>query len=84
MAKAKFNFNSNSQQRCVTLEDFKTAIYASGINGTDNKSLITVANGTTPCTVKVYVNGLSSSNQSLLLNYLSNLTVAGINVVYGL
>lgn len=83
-AKAKFTFNANSFQRCVTLEDFKNAIAASGIDGTSDKTLITVANDSTPSTVKVYVSGLGSSDITLLLSYLSSKTLAGINVVYSL
>ncbi len=83
-AKAKYTFNANSMQRCVTLEDFKNSIAASGIPGTSDKTLITVANDSAPSTVKVYVSGLSSSNQTLLLSMLANQTMAGINVIYGL
>jgi len=83
-AKAKFTFNANSFKRCVTLEDFKNAIAASGIDGTSDKTLITVSNSTTPSTVKVYVSGLSSTNISALTTYLSDKTLAGINVVYSL
>jgi len=83
-AKAKFTFNANGLKRCVTLEDFKNAIAASGINGTSDKTQITVANDSTPATVKVYVNGLSTSDQNNLLSYLSDKTLAGINVKYSL
>jgi hypothetical protein len=83
-AKAQFTFNANGFKRCVTLEDFKNAIAASGINGTSDKTQITVANDTTPATVKVYVNGLSTSDQTNLMTYLSNKTLAGITVKYSL
>lgn len=82
LAKSKFNFNSNGQQRCVTLQDYKNAIMSSGLPNTDDEANITVANDTVPCTVKVYVQGLSSSNQEILISYLSNLAVAGISVIY--
>jgi hypothetical protein len=83
-AKAKFNFNANGQQRCVTLSDFENAIACSGLPYTNNTDNITVANSSIPATVKVYVTGLSSNDQVLLLNYLSSRTVAGISVVYSL
>jgi hypothetical protein len=82
MAKAKYNFNANGQQRCVTLQDYKNAIVSSGISGTENLANVTVKNSSTPSTVNVYVSGLNSDGQSTLLSYLSNLSVAGISVVY--
>lgn len=82
--KAKFNFNSTGYQRCVTLEDYRNAIVASGISGTDNIADVTVANSNIPCTVKVYVANLSTAGQTELMTYLSNLSMAGINVVYSL
>jgi hypothetical protein len=82
--KAKFNFNSNGYKRCVTLSDYKNAIVASGIAGTSDPTLVTVSNGSVPATVNVYVDGLSSSNQTLLLNYLTSLSVAGISINYTL
>ena len=83
-AKSKFTFNANSFQRCVTLEDFKNAILASGITGTEDRSLITVSNGTVPGTVNVYVSGLSVSGQDTLTQYLSTKTMAGTTVIYSL
>lgn len=83
-AKAKYTFNANGHQRCVTLNDFKNAIAASGISGTDDTSLISVRTGDGPGIVNVYVTGLSTANQTLLLSYLSTKSIAGINVVYGL
>ena len=82
--KAKFNLNSNGYQRCVTLNDYKNAILGSNIPGTENSDDITVSNGNSPGVVNVYVSGLSSNNQTLLLNYLSTLSVAGILVNYSL
>lgn len=82
LAKSKFNFNSNGQQRCVTLQDYKNAILSSGISGTDDPDLITVANDSIPCTVKVYVDGLGKVDQESLISYLSSLAVAGISVIY--
>ncbi len=82
--KAKFNFNFTGYQRCVTLEDYKNAIVASGISGTEDINNVTVANSSIPCTVKIYVTGLSSGNQTILMNYLSNLAMAGINLTYSL
>tara|TARA_R110000868_G_scaffold139430_3_gene354222 strand:+ start:5059 stop:6150 length:1092 start_codon:yes stop_codon:yes gene_type:complete len=84
MAKAKYTFNANSMQRCVTLEDFKNSIAASGIPGTSDKTLITVANDNNPSTVKVYVTDLDSSSQTLLLSLLATQTLAGISVIYSL
>ena len=83
-AKAQLNFNYLAQQRCVTLNDFKNAIISSGLPGTETESNITVSNSIVPATVNVYVNGMSSENQVLLLNYLSSRTVAGIAVTYSL
>ena len=71
------------QDRCVTIRDFINAIMCSNISGTDDEDLITVRNGDTPGTVNVYVSGLSSDNQTLLLNYLSDRTTAGTSVIYG-
>lgn len=73
-----------AQDRCVTIRDYINAIQSSSISGTDDESLITVRNGDTPGTVNVYVDGLSSDNQTLLLTYLSERTPAGTSVVYGL
>lgn len=81
-AKAQLTFNSNGQQRCVTLNDFKNAILGSGIPGTEIESNITVANNSIPASVKIYVSGLSSNYQDILLNYLASKTIAGISVVY--
>jgi hypothetical protein len=80
VAKAKFNFNASGYKRCVTLNDFKNAIVASGISGTEDSTLVTVANDATPSTVNVYVQNLSEVNKNLLLVYLSNMTIAGITV----
>lgn len=80
IAKAKFNFNASGYKRCVTLSDFKNAIVASGISGTEDSTLVTVANDVTPSTVNVYVQNLSEVNKNLLLSYLSNMTMAGIAV----
>lgn len=82
--KAKFNFNSNGYQRCVTLNDYTNAILSSNIPGTEESDNITVSNGNSPGVVNVYVQGLSSENQSLLLNYLSSLSMAGILINYSL
>lgn len=82
-AKAKVQFAATSQHRCVTLDDYEKAILNSNIGGITQSSDITVANSTTaPCTVNVYVNGLSSSDSTTLVSYLSDRAVAGINVVY--
>jgi hypothetical protein len=66
------------------LNDLKYAIMSSGISGTDDLDLITVANDNTPASVKVYVDGLSSSSQTDLLNYLQGTGPAGIDVIYSL
>lgn len=81
-ARSKLLFKATGQERCVTLQDFKNAILSSGISGTSTESLISVANGSYPGQVKVYVTNLSSANISQLLNYLSDKTLAGITVVY--
>lgn len=81
-ARAKLLFKATGQERCVTLNDYKNAIMSSGISGTSTESLITVSNGSYPGEVKVYVSGLSSTDVSSLLTYLSDLTPAGITVIY--
>ena len=83
-ARAKLLFNANGQDRCVTLKDFEKAILSSSITGTSDSTLITVRNGDTPGTVNVYVTGLSSDNQTSLIDYLQSRTVAGIGVVYAI
>lgn len=82
--RAKFNFNATGYQRCVTLQDYKNAIVASGISGTEDIANVTVANDNVPYTIKIYVSGLSTTNQTQLMAYLSNLSMAGINLTYSL
>lgn len=81
-ARAKVLFGLG-QDRCVTLRDYINAIMSSNISGTDDEDLIEVRNGDIPGTVNVYVSGLSSGNQSILLEYLSEKTPAGTSVIYG-
>jgi hypothetical protein len=83
-ARSLLLFNGNGRKRWVTLNDLKYAIMSSGISGTDDLDLITVANDNTPASVKVYVDGLSSSSQTDLLNYLQGTGPAGIDVIYSL
>lgn len=83
-AKAMLLFKATGQSRCVTIRDYKNAILSSGIDGTSNESLITVSNGLYPGQVKVFVNGLNSSNSQQLIDYLKDLVPAGITVVYQL
>lgn len=78
-------FNATGQDRCVTINDFVNAILSSGISGTDDESLITVqTHCCIPGAVKIYVSGLSSTNQTLLLRYLTPKAVAGIQLIYEL
>jgi hypothetical protein len=84
LAKAKVQFDSAALHRCVTLSDFESAIMASEIDGTDDIDNITVANADQPSTVKIYVDGLSTANQSTLMTYLAQRTVAGTNIIYSL
>jgi hypothetical protein len=81
-AKASLLFKATGFDRCVTAKDYKNAIMASGISGTSDESLITVANTIYPGQVKVYVTGLSQLGSEQLLEYLSDLTPAGITVIY--
>jgi hypothetical protein len=82
-ARYRLLFNATGQDRCVTLNDYVNAIISSGIPGTSDESLITVQNDCCiPGKVKIYVQGLSSGNQSFLMNYISSKIVAGITVVY--
>jgi len=84
LARAKVQFAATSQHKCVTLEDYENAILASNISGTDDISNITVANGSVPCQIKIYVAGLGASEQTELMLYLGQRAVAGINLVYSL
>lgn len=82
-ARAKVQFAATSQHRCVTLDDYEKAILNSNIGGITQSSSITVANSTSaPCTVNVYVDGLSTTYSNQLMDYLSDRSVAGINLVY--
>ena len=82
-AKAQLLFKATGQSRCTTISDFTNAILASGINGTDDETMITVKNDCClPGVVNIYVEGLSSTNQTLLMNYLNSLSLAGITLVY--
>lgn len=81
-ARAKVQFGLSSMHRCVTLADFEKAIINSGIGDIDESSIITVGNDDVPCTVKIYVDGLSEANSILLMSYLSARAVAGVNLVY--
>jgi hypothetical protein len=82
LAKAKVQFAATSQHRCVTISDFENAITASGISGTSDINSITVANADEPSTIKIFVNDLSESNANTLIAYLSERSVAGINIIY--
>ena len=84
-ARCRLLFKATGQDRCVTINDFINAILSSSIPGTSDSTLITVATDCCiPGTVNIYVTGLSSNNQSLLLSYLNARSVAGINLVYQL
>lgn len=82
LARSKVQFEATSQHRCVTIMDYVNAILASGISGTGDIDDITVENSETPCTVKIYVNGLSEANSNELMSYLADRAVAGINIIY--
>jgi hypothetical protein len=82
LARAIVQFSATSQKKCVTISDIENAILASGISGTSNIDDITVANADEPCVVKVYVNGLSTTLADSLITYLSDRSVAGINLIY--
>lgn len=81
-AKAKLLFKATGQERCVTVNDYINAILSSGVAGTSTEANITVANDIYPGQVKIYVNGLSSSNIEPLMSILRQKAPAGINVVY--
>lgn len=84
-ARSTVLFNGNGRKRWVTLNDLKYAIMSSGISGTDDETVITVSNGSTPYSVNVYVDsGLSAADQTSLLTYLSNTGPAGITINYTL
>ena len=85
LARYKLLFNATGQDRCVTINDYVNAILSSGLDGTTDSSLITVQNDSnTPGLVKIYVSGLSASNQTALMQYLNTKAVAGINLIYSL
>lgn len=82
-ARARLLFNATGQERCVTLNDFTKAILSSGISGTSDENLINVQNDCcVPGVVKIYVTGLSASNQTELMAYLNARSLAGIRLVY--
>lgn len=82
-ARYKLLFNATGQDRCVTLNDYVNAILSSGISGTSDETAITVQNDCcVPGRVKIYVSGLSSTNQTLLMAYLTPKILAGITLVY--
>lgn len=83
-AKSQLLFKATSQDRCVTLNDYKNAILNSGISGTDDITKITVANSAFPGQIKIYVNDLSVSESEQLTTYISERSPAGITVVYSL
>lgn len=83
-ARSKLLFKATGQERCVTIQDFKNAIMSSGIEGTKSDSDITVANGSYPGQVKIYVNGLSTESAEKLMSYLSEKSIAGISLTYSL
>jgi len=83
-AKTQLRFKSTGQERCVTVNDYKNAILNSGIEGTDTESKITVSSGSIPGEVKIYVEDLSSTYQTSLLDYLYEKSLVGIKLVYSL
>lgn len=83
-ARAKVQFLISSLEKCVTLEDYENAILQSTIEGTGDIEKITVKNTSIPCQVKIYVEGLSEENQILLMSFLGDRAVAGVNLIYSL
>lgn len=83
-AKSQLKFKATSQERCVTVNDYKQAILNSGINGTEDESKILVSSGSIPGQVKIYVTNLEANNQNNLLNYLYEKSLVGIQLVYSL
>lgn len=83
-AKYSLLFKATGQERCVTLNDYKNAIMSSKLPYTSDESNITVANGSYPGQVKVYVTNMSSADQATLMDYLQSKIPAGINLVYSL
>jgi len=82
-ARYKLLFNATGQDRCVTINDYVNAILSSGISGTSDSSKITVqADCCIPGKVKIYVDGLSTSGQTTLMEYLTPKIVTGINLAY--
>jgi len=82
-AKNRLNFKATGYERCVTINDYKNAILASNISGTDDLTKITVTSGL-PGEVKIYVTGLSVSGQTSLMAYLADKAPAGIKITYSL
>lgn len=83
-AKYSLLFKATGQERCVTLNDYKNAIMSSKLPYTSDESNITVANGSYPGQVKVYVTNMSSADQATLMDYLQSKIPAGIDLVYSL
>ena len=81
-ARTKVQFSTTGLGRCVTIADYESAILASGISGTDDIDMITVATSDEPSTIKIYVDGLSENNANLLMTYLSKKSIAGTNLIY--
>lgn len=80
-ARSKVNFAATSQHRCVTLNDYRDAILASSITASGPSS-ITVQNADQPSTIKIFVSGLDENLVPTLMGYLSERSVAGINLIY--
>jgi len=82
-ARSTVLLNGTARKRWVTLNDIKHAIVSSGIDGTDDIDLVTASTGSSPGTVKIYVDAsLSDENVTSLLNYLYSIGPAGIILEY--
>lgn len=83
VARYKLLFSATGQDRCVTIRDFVNAILGSGISGTTDETLISVqTHCCIPGAVKIYVTGLSETNKTILMDYLSERAPAGIQLLY--
>lgn len=84
-ARSTVLINGIGRKRWVTLNDLKHAVVSSGILGTENIDDVTVSNGSSPGSVKVYVDSsLTDENITNLLTYLYDIGPAGIVLEYSL
>jgi len=83
-AKAKFNFNARAQKKCVTIEDYENAMFNYFYDNGLSISSYSASTGNTPCTVYIAAYHLTDLQRDGLMSYLSERSVAGINLIFQL